>query len=125
MTEPNHYRFYDSCGFEGDASRFIRKGPDGVAIRSKYKTAHLDQLRYGIREAQENGYYPYAEFCPLCGYNSDINDEVTNARCLEKGRRIRIRSKDVRQLRRNKDKLQLVLLILITGLVTLLLILYA
>jgi hypothetical protein len=125
MTEPNHYRFCDSCGFEGDASRFIRKGPDGVAIRSKYKTAHLDQLRYGIREAQENGYYPYAEFCPLCGYNSDINDEVTNARCLEKGRRIRIRSKDVRQLRRNKDKLQLVLLILITGLVTLLLILYA
>ena len=125
MTEPNHYRFCDSCGFEGDASRFIRKGPDGVAIRSKYKAAHLDQLRYGVREAQENGYYPYAEFCPLCGYNSDINDEVTNARCLEKGRLIRIRSKDVRQLRRNKGKVQLVLLILITGLVTLLIILYA
>jgi len=125
MTESNHYRCCDSCGFEGDASRFIRKGPDGVAIRSKYKAAHLDQLRYGVREAQENGYYPYAEFCPLCGYNSEINDEVTNARCLEKGRLIRIRSKDVRQLRRNKDKVQLVLLILITGLVTLLIFMYA
>lgn len=125
MTESNLYRFCDSCGFEGDASRFIRKGPDGVAIRSKYKAAHLDQLRYGVRETQENGYYPYAEFCPFCGYNSDINDEVTNARCLENGRLIRMKRKEGLQQRRNKAKVQLALFILITALVTLLIIKYA
>lgn len=91
VTEPNHYRYCDSCGFEGDKSLFIRKGTDGVAIRSSFKIAHPDQIRYGLKEARENGYYPYAEFCPSCGYNRDINDEATNAKCRERGRHIHIK----------------------------------
>lgn len=72
-------------------SLFIRKGPDGVAIRSSFKVANLSQIMYGeLKNAQEIGYYPYAEFCPSCGYNTDINDEATNAKCRERGRKIRI-----------------------------------
>lgn len=90
VTEPNHYRYSDSCGFEGDKSLFIHKGPNGVAIKSSFKLAHPDQIRYGLKEATDNGYYPYAEFCPSCGYNRDINDEATNAKCRERARKIRV-----------------------------------
>ena len=46
---------------------------------------------YGeLKNTQEIGYYPYAEFCPSCGYNSDMNDAATNAKCRERGRKIRV-----------------------------------
>jgi hypothetical protein len=125
MTEPNRYRFCDSCGFEGDVSHFIRKGPDGIAIRSKYIIAHVDQLRYGIEQARENGYYPYEEFCPMCGYNSESNDDATNARCLAKGRLIRIKRSELLQQRRNKEVLQVTLFMIVTALAAWLIILYA
>lgn len=70
---------------------FIRKGPDGVAIKSSFKVANLSQIMYGeLKNAEEIGYYPYAEFCPSCGYNRDINDEATNAKCRERARKIRV-----------------------------------
>jgi len=125
MTEPNRHRYCDSCGFEGDVSRFIKKGPDGVAIRSKFKAAHLDQLRYGVEEARENGYYPYEEFCPVCGYNTLTNDDATNALCLKKGRGIRIRREEARKQKRNNDMFQMGLFIFFTALATWLIIKYA
>lgn len=126
MTEPNRYRFCDSCGFEGDVSRFIRKGPDGIAIRSKFKIAHLSQLMIdGHKNTERDGYYPYAEFCPMCGYNSDINDEATNELCLAKGRLIRIKRRELLRQKRNKEVLQTALFMIVTALAAWLIILYA
>ena len=43
-------------------------GPDAIAIRSKFKAAHLDQLRYGVEQARENGYCPYNAL-PMLGHS--------------------------------------------------------
>lgn len=122
MTEPNHYRYCDSCGFEGDKSLFIRTGPDGAAIKSSFKLPHNDSIRYGLEQARENGYYPYAEFCPSCGYNSDINDEATNEKCRERGRRIRIMRARILSDQIQERNASLLKTLLITGAIAVLII---
>ena len=86
-----------------------------MAIRSSFKIAHPDQIRYGLKEATDNGYYPYAEFCPNCGYNRDINDEATNAKCRERGRKIRIERSRIISVRNRARKVSLLKTLLITG----------
>lgn len=95
---------------------FIRKGPDGVAIKSSFKVANLSQIMYGeLKNAEEIGYYPYAEFCPSCGYNRDINDEATNAKCRERGRKIRIERARILSERVRARNVSFLKTLLITG----------
>lgn len=104
-------------------SLFIRKGPDGVAIRSSFKVAHLSQVMYGDpKNAQENGYYPYAEFCPSCDYNSDINDEATNEKCRERGSLIRIKRARILSDRIRENNASFLKTLLITGAIAVLII---
>lgn len=116
MTLPNTYRYCDSCGFEGDASKFIKVGPDGVAIRSKFKQRFLDQLRNGAEQADDAGYYPYAEFCPMCGFNRESDDASTDAECRAKGRLIRAQRLKAQKKARNRGRLMMALFILVIAL---------
>jgi hypothetical protein len=61
----------------------------------------------------------------MCGYNSESNDDATNARCLAKGRLIRIKRSELLQQRRNKEVLQVTLFMIVTALAAWLIILYA
>jgi hypothetical protein len=79
----------------------------------------------GHKNTERDGYYPYAEFCPMCGYNSDINDEATNELCLAKGRLIRIKRRELLRQKRNKEVLQTALFMIVTALAAWLIILYA